>query len=66
MEGTPSLLFSITTKINMKVYLYGGSSRLDAIKMVVDGNEQPETRKVYSIKKDEGMFLVAYPDEEEQ
>jgi hypothetical protein len=26
--GTPSLLFKLTTNINMNVYVYGGNSRL--------------------------------------
>ena len=47
----------------MNVYLYGGNSRFNATKEIVDGNEQPLVDTNYTITYSTGMFLIAYPNE---
>jgi hypothetical protein len=49
----------------MNVYLYGGSSRLDATNKIVNENQQPEKDTNYTIAYKSGMLLIAYPNENE-
>ena len=49
----------------MDVYLYGGRSRDNATVSVTPQNKQPEVFVQYSVPKDTGMIIVAYPSEQD-
>lgn len=48
----------------MNVYIYGGSSRTTATESLIPGNEQAEVGKTYEIDVDQGVLIVAYPNED--
>ena len=47
----------------MNVYLYGGPSRTQATKSVIEGNLPVELGKTYHVDYDLGFLVVAYPNE---
>ena len=48
----------------MNVYIYGGPSRFEATKSIIPGNEQAEAGVTYEIGVENGLLIVAYPNED--
>ena len=46
----------------MNIYIYAGRDRFSATKPMIEGNEQVEPYRRYTINAEEGIFVVAYPD----
>ena len=47
----------------MNVYVYGGKDRFNATKKIVEYNDQIEENKEYSIEYNQGMLIVAFPNQ---
>lgn len=60
------LIFRLNKKENMNVFIYEGTSRETATKQIVHGNEQPELHRDYTVNKDSGILIVAYPTDPDQ
>jgi len=50
----------------MNVYLYAGTSRVDATEPIVAGNEQVEIGTTYKIGAYDGLLLIAYPNKDKE
>lgn len=46
----------------MNVFLYSGTSRVEATEPIVAGNEQAQIGTTYKVAAYDGMLLVAYPN----
>lgn len=55
--------FKLTESKDMNVYIYGGTSRENATKSLVSGNQQPAVGQVYQVEisREVGILVVAYP-----
>jgi hypothetical protein len=56
------LHLQISNKLEMNVYIYGGTSRLEATESVIAENAQAEVGTTYSINPSKGFLVVAYPN----
>jgi len=52
----------VSAKVEMNVFLYGGTSRTEAITPIVPGNEEVAVGTTYKIAAYDGLLLVAYPN----
>ena len=50
----------------MKIHIYEGTSRVNALKPLVENNEPPKEGLIYSVKRDSGILIVAFPDVPEE
>ena len=55
------LNFNVSKATNMNVYIYAGRDRFSATQPIVEGNNQPELGKLYTVQADKGILVVAYP-----
>lgn len=60
------LTFTLKRNVQMKVYIYEGLSRDSATKAITFANEMPEKDKVYSVKADSGILVVAWPNKDQE
>ena len=57
------LHLEITKSTEMNIYVYGGADRNSAMDPIVIGNAALTPAQNYTIEYTKGMFLVAYPNE---
>jgi len=48
----------------MNVYVYGGNGRHNATESVIENNEAAKVGMNYTIDVADGIFMVAYPNED--
>lgn len=55
--------FKLTKRKEVNVYLYKGLNRDDSTTGLVSGNQMPSVGSTYSVALNEGIMVVAYPNE---
>lgn len=50
----------------MNVYIYEGLARDEAVKGLTRNNQMPELDRVYSVDRDSGILVVAWPNKDKE
>lgn len=58
-----SIIINISKLQNLNAYVYGGKDRYSATESI-NGNAPLVTGRNYTVKFDEGMLLVVYPNKD--